>query len=70
LVFKTVYDEQKDYLRLLIFEKQSEAAAKSKSDSDPDLLVTAGADSLVEHSRKCHRQNGQRRHLTSTTRSS
>ena len=50
-VFKTVYDEEKDYLRLLIFEKQSEAKrAKSKSDSDPDLLVTAGAvlDSQVE----------------------
>src|SRR5262245_39632371 len=50
-IFKTVYDEEKDYLRLLIFEKMSEAKrAKSKSDSDPDLLVTAGAvlDSQVE----------------------
>ncbi len=50
-IFKTVYDEEKDYLRLLIFEKMSEAKrAKSKADSDPDLLVTAGAvlDSAVE----------------------
>lgn len=50
-VFKTVYDENKDYLRMLIFEKAAAAkTAKSKADSDPDLLVTAGAvlDSKVE----------------------
>lgn len=50
-VFKAVYDENKDYQRLLIFEKTAEAKkAKSKADSDPDLLVTAGAvlDSKVE----------------------
>jgi phosphatidylserine/phosphatidylglycerophosphate/cardiolipin synthase-like enzyme len=43
-VFKTVYDEDKDYLRMLIFEKTAEAKkAKSKADSDVDLLVTGGA---------------------------
>jgi len=43
-VFKTVYDQEKDYLRLLIFEKVPEAkAAKSKEGSDQDLKVTAGA---------------------------
>lgn len=43
-VFKTVYDQDKNYLRFLIFEKESQAKiAKSNSDTDPDLKVTAGA---------------------------
>lgn len=43
-VFKEVYDKDKDYLRLLIFEKSAQAkTAKSKEGSDVDLKVTGGA---------------------------
>jgi hypothetical protein len=43
-IFKIVYDKDKDYLRLLIFEKESQAKlAKSNSETDQDLKVTAGA---------------------------
>jgi phosphatidylserine/phosphatidylglycerophosphate/cardiolipin synthase-like enzyme len=43
-VFKNVFDKNKDYLRLLIFEKAEQAKlAKSKADSDVNLKVTAGA---------------------------
>ena len=43
-VFKTVYDQNKDYLRLLIFEKSAQAkTAKSNADNDVDLKVTGGA---------------------------
>jgi len=47
-VFKTVYRKDKSYLRLLLFEKASEAN-KVKS-NDKDLKITAGAvlDSRVE----------------------
>jgi hypothetical protein len=50
-VFKKVYDKDKNFLRLLIFEKTEQAkVAKSNADSDVDLKVTAGAvlDSQVE----------------------
>jgi len=40
-VFKTVYDEDKDYLRLLLFEKATEA--KVAKSNDVDLKVTGGA---------------------------
>ena len=48
-VFKTVYQEKKNYLRFLIFEKTSEA--ESVDSSDPDLKITAGAilDTPVEN---------------------
>jgi hypothetical protein len=40
-VFKKVYAQDKDYLRLLIFEKM--ASAKKATSNDRDLKVTAGA---------------------------
>ncbi len=40
-VFKQVYNEDKDYLRLLIFE--SETDAKNAKSNDTDVKVTAGA---------------------------
>jgi phosphatidylserine/phosphatidylglycerophosphate/cardiolipin synthase-like enzyme len=40
-IFKTVYGRDKDYLRLLIFEKM--ASAKRAPSNDRDLKVTAGA---------------------------
>jgi len=43
-VFKKVYDKERSYLRLLLFEKVSQAKiAKDKEDGDRDLKVTAGA---------------------------
>jgi len=40
-IFKTVYQEDKNYLRFLIFEKVSEAEAVNSTDQD--LKITAGA---------------------------
>ena len=47
-VFKTVYQEDKPYLRFLIFEDATEAAGVASNDKD--LMITAGAvlDSAVE----------------------
>ncbi|HCZ35806.1 MAG TPA: hypothetical protein DHV26_07745 [Cytophagales bacterium] len=43
-VFKKVFDQERNHLRLLLFEKASAAAeAKANEDSDHDLKVTAGA---------------------------
>lgn len=43
-IFEKVYNKERSYLRLLLFERTSQSAvAKSKEDSDQDLKVSAGA---------------------------